>query len=41
MIIFMQESLDKDKTKYLYGTAPWAAPELLRGEKAHPESDIW
>lgn len=35
------ESLNKDKTRYPYGTAPWAAPEVLRGEKAQPESDIW
>ena len=36
-----QETLDKDKTKYLCGTAPWAAPEVLRGEKAQTQSDIW
>lgn len=38
---YVQETLDKDKTKYLCGTAPWAAPEVLRGEKAQPHSDIW
>lgn len=37
----LQETLDKDKTKYLCGTAPWAAPEVLRGEKAQTHSDIW
>lgn len=37
----LKETLDKDKTKYLCGTAPWAAPEVLRGEKAQTHSDIW
>ena len=25
----------------MYGTIPWAAPEVLRQEKARTESDIW
>lgn len=29
------------KTSYIYGTAPWAAPEVLRGESACSQSDIW
>ena len=37
----LQESLSKDKTRHLYGTAPWTAPELLRGENAKLQSDIW
>ena len=41
LCIKIQETLDKDKTKYLCGTAPWAAPEVLRGEKAQSWSDIW
>lgn len=39
--IRQQETIDKGKTKYIYGTAPWAAPEVLRGEKAKTTSDIW
>ena len=35
------ETSEKNRTSYLYGTAPWAAPEILRGESAQSQSDIW
>ena len=35
------ETSEKNKTSYLYGTAPWAAPEVLRSESARSQSDIW
>ena len=38
--IYAETSEDK-RTSYLYGTAPWAAPEVLRSEAAQSQSDIW
>ena len=35
------ETSEKNRTSYLYGTAPWAAPEVLRSEPAKSQSDIW
>ena len=35
------ETSEEKKTTYLYGTAPWAAPEVLRSEAAQSQSDIW
>lgn len=35
------ETSEKNRTSYLYGTAPWAAPEVLRSEPAQSQSDIW
>ena len=35
------ETSEKNRTSYLYGTAPWAAPEVLRSESAQSQSDIW
>ena len=35
------ETSDQNKTSYLYGTALWAAPEVLRSECAQSQSDIW
>ena len=38
----LQEHFDcTSKTSNMYGTIPWAAPEVLRQEKACRESDIW
>ena len=38
--IFAETSEEK-RTSYLYGTAPWAAPEVLRSKSADCKSDIW
>ena len=35
------EMSEKNRTSYLYGTAPWAAPEVLRSESAQSQLDIW
>ena len=35
------ETSEKNRTSYLYGTAPWAAPEVLRSESAQSQSDLW
>ena len=40
--LFLQEHFDcTSKTSNMYGTIPWSAPEVLRQEKACPESDVW
>ena len=38
--IYSERSEEK-RSSYLYGTAPWASPEVLRQEPAHFKSDVW
>lgn len=41
MIMSQEHTEHASKTSNMYGTVAWAAPEVLKQEKACPESDIW